>query len=100
MMTWTTTDDNVKAKNITKAKTMNTDVVWHEKVRKINRLLSTIVYCVINSLCHGLFTHYTQGVYKQWNGILEWWNTGMEFFKVQYHFLHPNKYNSSPYVSK
>ena len=44
------------------------------------------------------------GVYKQWNGILEWWNTGMveywnggmEFFKVQYHFLHPNKYNSSP----
>ena len=37
----------------------------------------------------------TSGVYKQWNGMVEW-----IFFKVQYHFLHPNKYNSSPYVSK
>ena len=35
---------------------------------------------------------YLMGVYKQWNGLLEWWNTGMvewDFFKVQYHFLHP-----------
>ena len=38
------------------------------------------------------------GVYKQWNELLEWWNTGMvewNFFKVQYHFVHPNMYNSS-----
>jgi len=21
-----------------------------------------------------------EGVYKQWNGLLEWWNGGMEFF--------------------
>ena len=26
-------------------------------------------------------------------GMVEYWNGGMEFFKVQYHFLHPNKYN-------
>ena len=25
-------------------------------------------------------------------GMVEYWNGGMEFFKVQYHFLHPNKY--------
>ena len=35
--------------------------------------------------------HTRKGVYKQWNGLLEWWNTGMDFFKVQYHFLNPNK---------
>ena len=44
----------------------------------------------------------TKGVYKQWNGLLEWttgmveyWNGEMEFFKGQYQFLHPNKYNPS-----
>ena len=34
------------------------------------------------------------------NSGMDYWNGGMNFFKVQYHFLHPNKYNSSPYVSK
>ena len=33
-----------------------------------------------------------RGLYKQWNGMLEWWN---EIFKVLYHCLHPNKYNYS-----
>ena len=28
-----------------------------------------------------------QGVCKQWNELLEWWNTGME---VYYEFLHLN----------
>ena len=30
---------------------------------------------------------------KQWNGLLEWWNTGMvewKFLKVYYEFLHLN----------
>ena len=33
------------------------------------------------------------GVCKQWNGLLEWWNTGMvewKFLKVYYEFLHLN----------
>ena len=30
------------------------------------------------------------------NSGMDYWNGGMEFFKVQYHFLHPNKYNPSP----
>ena len=34
------------------------------------------------------------------NSGMEYWNGGMKLFKVQYHFLHPNKYNSSTYVSK
>ena len=36
---------------------------------------------------------------KEWeciNNGMEYWNGGME---VQYHFLHPNKYNSSPMKS-
>jgi len=34
------------------------------------------------------------GVNKKWNGLLEWWNTGMmewKFLKVIYQILHPNK---------
>ena len=33
------------------------------------------------------------GVCKQWNGLLEWWNTGMvewKVLKVYYEFLHLN----------
>ena len=28
------------------------------------------------------------------NSGMEYWTGGMEFFKVQYQLLHPNKYNS------
>jgi len=31
------------------------------------------------------------GVCKQWNGLLEWWNSGTEFSRVNYQILHPNK---------
>ena len=36
---------------------------------------------------------FRKGVCKQWNGLLEWWNTGMvewKFLKVYYEFLHLN----------
>ena len=59
---------------------------------------------VANLHAHTSFTTTKlEGVYKRWNGLLEWWNTGMvewNFLKFNIIFLHPNKYISSPYVSK
>ena len=31
----------------------------------------------LNEQTLSLITTFTPGVYKQWNGLLEWWNTGM-----------------------
>ena len=50
---------------------------------------------------HGKDSDLPMSIRECINSGMDYWNGGMGFFKVQYHFfLHPNKYNSSPYVSK
>ena len=46
---------------------------WENVVSSSNQ--ATVIVSSTNKHVHISF--YGTGVYKQWNGLLEWWNTGM-----------------------
>ena len=72
---------------------------WENVASSSNQV--TVIVSTTNKRVHISFYGTTIGFARECiNSGMDYWNGGMEFFKVQYHFLHPNKYISSPYVSK